>query len=237
MDFWVLSILVPAALAAAAVAGYSFGRWGRSTNNELLPRPVCGPQRTGSDAMELHTDAHPTALSAARIDLLNGTPDRRGLDAALVTQLAQMTRYDTRFSLAIFEIDHSQNAHEQQGCPPGDRTLRDLAKLLDEYARETDILARAGREQFAIVMPETDLEGACVLADRFREEVERRLPLTISGGVTTALDGDSRELLWARADEALCSAKAAGPNCVFQQNGEQARPFKGSVPDGDACAV
>jgi len=162
------------------------------------------------------------SFTEVRTDPLTGVNNRRGLEDALAAQFALLTRYDTPFALAMFDIDHFKAINDKEGHLHGDRVLRDLARLFDECVRETDIVARYGGEEFVVVMPQTDLEGACMFSDRLRSEAERRLPLTISGGVTAALDGDTQDSLIARADNALYGAKTAGRNCVFRDNGDRA---------------
>ena len=75
-----------------------------------------------------------------------------------------------------------------------------------------------------MVMPETDLAGASVFAERLRWQVERRLEITVSGGVAAACEGDTQDTLIARADSALYAAKSAGRNRVFCHTGEAAEP-------------
>ena len=169
-------------------------------------------------------------FTEVRIDPLTGVNNRRGLEDALAAQLAMMTRYDAKFSVAIFDIDRFKKINDQQGHLDGDRVLLDLAGLLDGYARETDIVTRYGGDEFVVVMPQTDLEGACIFSERLRAKVEDQMPLTISGGVTAALDGDTRDSLLSRADSALYSAKTAGRNCVFRHTGEQIEPVVEEVP-------
>jgi len=164
--------------------------------------------------------AHLMTFTEVRTDPLTGINNRRGLDDALAAQFAMMSRYDQEFSLAIFDIDHFKKLNDEQGHLQGDRTLKELARLLDEFARETDVVARYGGEEFVIVMPQTNLEGACTLSERLRARVEHQMGLTISGGVAGALDGDTRDSLFSRADEALYSAKASGRNCVYAHHGE-----------------
>ena len=94
--------------------------------------------------------------------------------------------------------------------------------MIDESVRETDVVARYGGEEFLVIMPETDLDGATRFADRLRVRIAKEMPLTVSGGVAEALDGDSHESLLARADAALYGAKAAGRNCVFRHTGDGA---------------
>jgi diguanylate cyclase len=166
--------------------------------------------------------AHLMTFTEIRTDPLTGVNNRRGLDDTLGTQLALMHRYGVRFSIAMLDIDHFKQINDTQGHLFGDQMLSQLARLIDESVRETDVLARYGGEEFMVVMPETDLAGAAGFADRLRAKVADEMPLTISGGVAEALDGDSPESLVVRADEALYLAKSAGRNCVYSHTGEKA---------------
>jgi diguanylate cyclase (GGDEF)-like protein len=161
-------------------------------------------------------------FTEVRTDPLTGVSNRRGMDDALGTQVALLNRYGSRFSIAMFDIDHFKQINDVQGHLYGDQMLSQLARLIDDSARETDVVARYGGEEFLVVMPETDLEGAARFADRLRTRIAGEMPLTVSGGVTEALDGDSPESVLGRADAALYAAKAAGRNCIFRHNGEDA---------------
>ncbi len=164
--------------------------------------------------------AHLMTFTEVRTDSLTGVNNRRGLDDTLSAQFATMTRYGTQFSLTMFDIDRFKKINDKEGHLYGDRVLQELAKLLDESVRETDIVARYGGEEFVVVMPQTDLDGACVFSERLREKIEQQMTLTVSGGVAMAMGGDTQDLLIARADNALYSAKAAGRNCVFLDDDE-----------------
>ena len=91
--------------------------------------------------------------------------------------------------------------------------------MYDEYVRETDIVTRYGGDEFVIVMPQTDHNGACILCERLRANVQEKLVLTISGGVSSAQKGDTQETLLNRADAALYQAKSSGRNSVFWNDG------------------
>lgn len=159
-------------------------------------------------------------FTEVRTDPLTGVKNRRGLDDAVSSQFALMTRYNSPFSLAMFDIDHFKQVNDQQGHLHGDHVLQELARLFDESIRETDIVARYGGEEFVVVMPHTDIDGACIFAERLRMQVEDRLAVTVSGGVATALDGDTADALISRADTALYNAKSAGRNRVFRHTGD-----------------
>jgi diguanylate cyclase len=175
---------------------------------------------TAYDQIRQQTN-HLMTFTEARTDPLTGVSNRRGLDQMLESQFAIFTRYETPFSLAIFDIDHFKEVNDRQGHLNGDRMLQRVAQLLDQSARETDVVARYGGEEFVVVMPQTGLEGACVFTERMRSVIEKEMSLTVSGGVAAALDGDTPESLLVRADAALYGAKSAGRNCVFRHTGEQ----------------
>ncbi|MBN1588399.1 MAG: GGDEF domain-containing protein [Pirellulales bacterium] len=161
------------------------------------------------------------AFTDARTDPLTGVNNRRVLNDTLTSQLALKARYDVNFTLALFDIDHFKKVNDRQGHLYGDRVLQDVAQILGDNARETDTVVRYGGEEFVVIMPETNLEGASYFANRIREKTEQKLPVTISGGVTHSLDGDTTETIVARADAALYEAKSNGRNCVYRHDGEQ----------------
>ena len=158
-------------------------------------------------------------FTEVRTDPLTGVNNRRGLDDALSAQFAMMNRYNVRFAVAMFDIDHFKRINDQEGHLNGDRILQKLAQMIDDAAREVDIVARYGGEEFVVVMPETDAAGAHIFSDRLRQRVQNDLSLTISGGVTEAMDGDTQDSLLARVDGALYQAKTAGRNCIVQYGG------------------
>ena len=172
---------------------------------------------------------HLMSFTEVRMDPLTRVSNRRGLDETLRSMLALMERYDQPFSLAIFDIDHFKQVNDTKGHLYGDRTLQAVAKILDESVRDSDVVARYGGEEFVVVMPHTTLDNACAFADRVRQAVESGLGVTVSGGVTTALDGDNAQSLLSRADAALYSGKAAGRNRVFCHTGADIEPVESQV--------
>ena len=152
-------------------------------------------------------------------DPLTGVCNRRGLDQSLAMQFAAMRRYGSEFSLVIFDIDHFKDINDQRGHLDGDLVLREVAKLLKQEAREVDLVARYGGDEFIVLMPQTGLEGAIVVAERVRLKVEQTMSMTISGGVAAAKKDDTPVALLLRGDSALYSAKVAGRNRVFCHDG------------------
>ncbi len=176
-------------------------------------------------------------FTEVRTDALTGVNNRRGMDDALASQLAMKQRYESTFSVAMIDIDHFKQLNDQQGHLFGDRMLRQLAELLDDCARETDVVARYGGEEFLIVMPQTDLFGASVFAERLRCRIAESMPFTVSIGVATATDGDTQHSLLARADSALYGAKTAGRNCAWRNDSDKVEPVVEEVSAPVGCEV
>lgn len=161
-------------------------------------------------------------FTEVRTDPLTNVKNRRALDDAMQAQFAMLSRYDTPFSIVMFDMDHFKRINDEHGHLQGDKMLQDLARLLDEFVRETDIVTRYGGDEFVVVMPQTDLEGACMLSERLRANVQGKMSTTISGGVSSAQKGDTQESLLTRADAALYQAKTSGRNCIYRNDGENA---------------
>ncbi len=177
-------------------------------------------QVSDASANICHQSTRLMTFTEARIDPLTGVNNRAGLDHALRAQLAEKARYGTDFSVALLDIDGFKRINDRQGHLEGDQILQEVAKLLDSTVREVDVLARYGGDEFIMVMPKTDLEDAGVAGERTRAKIEQLLPVTISAGVASAVDGDTPESLLSRADAAMYSAKRTGRNCVFCHNGQ-----------------
>lgn len=179
-------------------------------------------------------------FTEVRTDPLTGLSNRRAMDDSLAALFALMRRYGNSFSMMILDVDHFKSINDEQGHLYGDQVLQQAARLLDDCARDTDIVVRYGGEEFVIVMPETELEGAAAFAERVRLEIEQDLPITVSCGAATAAEDDTAESLFARADKALYAAKNAGRNKALCHNGtsiEAAFPLDGETDqcEGAGC--
>lgn len=162
----------------------------------------------------------------ATTDSLTRLLNRRALTERLTTEMERALRYDTSVALLLLDLDHFKRVNDSHGHLVGDAVLRDAANLLTAAARSTDMVGRYGGEEFLVVLPETDDDGAANFAERLRERVEahafrpwdddRELRMTASIGVATfpAARIESVEDLFARADAALYRAKADGRNRV-----------------------
>lgn len=123
-----------------------------------------------------------SATELSRHDPLTGLANRRAFDAFLLASFNLSRRHGHALALLSIDIDHFKSYNDAFGHPAGDALLKDLSIILSSHARETDLVARLGGEEFGIILPETDAEGARVLAERVRAEVEQatqfRRPLT-----------------------------------------------------------
>lgn len=163
-------------------------------------------------------------FTGQRCDPLTGLCNRQALDETLENYLAMHRRYGLLFSVAIFDLDHFKAFNDKHGHMHGDRLLKQIASLLDQNARDTDVVTRSGGEEFIVVLPGTELTGATLFAERLRATIERTNSLTVSGGVAMVADGDDSKILLTRADSALYAAKAAGRNSVYCHNGDDVHP-------------
>jgi diguanylate cyclase (GGDEF)-like protein len=131
-------------------------------------------------------------------------------------------RENKPLSFAMLDIDHFKRVNDSHGHPMGDRVIKSLALFLKQRLRKTDYIGRYGGEEFAIVMPDTDLESACRVLDEIRGRfAEIHYPAqpedlwcTFSAGVAELCDESDSLMMAAEADEALYRAKDAGRNRV-----------------------
>jgi diguanylate cyclase (GGDEF)-like protein len=160
------------------------------------------------------------ATELSRHDPLTGLANRRAFDAFLLESFRLARRHEHPLSLMLLDIDRFKSYNDEYGHPAGDELLKALSGLLSSLGRGTDLVARVGGEEFAIVLPQTDLTGAAILAERAREEVEQsalfRCRMTVSIGIAAvASRTPSPAMLVQECDAALYRAKRAGRNQVF----------------------
>jgi diguanylate cyclase (GGDEF)-like protein len=167
-------------------------------------------------------------LSAeARVDELTGLLNRRGLDEAVMRELARAVRKQSSIGVALFDLDHFKHINDEFGHEVGDRVLIRLAGCLKTNLRESDLAARMGGEEFVALLPGADLELTRAFTERVRAELNRfsehpALPVvTVSAGVSAAVAPDSFEWLLKRADIALYSAKTLGRDRTVVDDGRE----------------
>lgn len=167
-----------------------------------------------------------TGLKAmAQHDELTGLFNRRYFREAIDKEISRAIRHKHPFSLIFLDIDFFKQYNDSHGHPAGDKALRMLAMILRNRARKSDLVVRYGGEEFVLLLPETDADGARRLADIIRRSVEAYpFPgrssqpdgkLTISLGIASCPhDGRDADTLIERADKALYDAKHTGRNTV-----------------------
>jgi diguanylate cyclase (GGDEF)-like protein/PAS domain S-box-containing protein len=158
--------------------------------------------------------------SLARRDVLTGLYNRRSANERLRTEFLRMKRTGRVYATLMLDIDHFKQVNDTFGHETGDHVLKQLAEALQNSIRSTDFVARFGGEEFLVVLPETEADGAKTIAEKIRVNVAgQEFPgikrITISIGVSRAEPSDSNEEeAVRRADYALYAAKNHGRNRV-----------------------
>ncbi len=179
--------------------------------------------------------AHQFALAYRRIKLYKDIETLAITDGltAVSTRRYFLERFDEEIkraqarkipmSFLMLDVDHFKMINDQHGHLTGDVVLKEIGVIIKENIREIDIAGRYGGEEFCVVLPDTDLEGARAVAERIRKAAEARLikaydavlSITISVGVSTyPSDGELPEEIIDKADWSLYRAKSQGRNCV-----------------------
>lgn len=163
-------------------------------------------------------------VNMATKDPLTGIDNRRTFITDADEMMAHSTRYHTKLSLVIMDVDYFKKINDQAGHLVGDKVLKQVAKLIESHTRASDHFARYGGEEFVLLLPETSLQQALEMSENLRKTIEQhrfeleinRIKVTMSFGVTEKFDSDTEinELI-KRADTALYQAKAAGRNKVI----------------------
>lgn len=162
-------------------------------------------------------------------DGLTGLRTRRYIHELLNVEFLKSQRYGSPLAILMADLDHFKLVNDEHGHPAGDAVLRGVAADLLGLVRATDCAGRYGGEEILVVMPQNDLRGAGVLAERWRERVASQryraedgpeIRVTLSVGIAEFLpELASPEALVTRADKALYRAKAAGRNRVERAAG------------------
>jgi diguanylate cyclase (GGDEF)-like protein len=169
------------------------------------------------------------AHEQAMTDALTGLLNRYGLQRTLQREHSEARRYHRPLSCLLIDLDHFKFVNDTYGHPAGDIALQQIAEILSKAVRGSDMVFRYGGEEFLVLLPETNLEGASALAEKIRLAADAQLfgdghifPLTLSAGVASLSDQESGNDMIARADMALYDAKAGGRNRVEKADGRQA---------------
>ncbi|QSX35563.1 diguanylate cyclase [Shewanella avicenniae] len=197
-----------------------------AATNERLERMV--QERTLELEFTLRelNEANQKLIEQAQVDSLTGVRNRASFEKRLQAEGRISRRQQTPLALMMLDIDHFKVINDTYGHLAGDDILKQVAfNLRENLKRPSDLVCRFGGEEFAIILPNTDAEGALVLAEMLRETIAQleitwdnaRVPLTVSIGVSAAIvaSDDHIKRLLSEADKALYQAKGAGRNRVW----------------------
>ncbi len=190
--------------------------------NEMFARVQTQVRRKHyADSLRVAVDS---SMAMAITDALTGVHNRRYFESHIQALCHEAISQDRPLSLISFDIDYFKSVNDRFGHDIGDLVLKEFAARIKRKMRAVDLFARLGGEEFAMLMPDTNLDSAMRVADRLRAEISDSsfvlaplitpLPITVSIGVTVLHANESSSEMVKRADEALYSAKAGGRNCV-----------------------
>ncbi|MEZ5445493.1 MAG: GGDEF domain-containing protein [Gammaproteobacteria bacterium] len=167
------------------------------------------------------------ALDTALKDPVTGINNRAALNATIDREVNLSHRHGYALSVIMLDLDHFKRINDEHGHLAGDTVLRTVAGRITDCTRGSDMVFRYGGEEFTVVLSNTDIDGAALLADRIRKAIAAtpiiidgfEIAVTVSMGVSTLEAEDSAATLLSRADAALYDAKTAGRNRVMIQTG------------------
>jgi diguanylate cyclase (GGDEF)-like protein len=207
-----------------ASGGQSFGRLilagsAFDADSKETAASLAGQAVIALENARLHTMVERQAL----VDGLTGLANRRRSEEMLHLEQSRAERLGAPLAFVLADVDRFKKINDKHGHPVGDRVLREIANLLAETVREIDVAGRWGGEEFAVILPGTDLAGGAQLAERMRVALEESevkaddgslIPVTASFGVASFPENRTEADLVAAADAALYQAKRSGRNRV-----------------------
>ena len=154
----------------------------------------------------------------ARKDSLTNTWNHSHIINILSNEIKRSARYGTNLSISMLDIDDFKKINDSCGHYVGDIFLKEITNCLKEQLREIDYIGRYGGEEFLIILPNTDLQGAYMQAERIRKKISdiriASSKVTISFGLATYQKGDTLSGLINRADYLMYEAKKKGKNSI-----------------------
>jgi diguanylate cyclase (GGDEF)-like protein len=196
-------VLLGAALAGLALTGL------------LLFRPMVAEVVRDREHLESLIRSLETQAST---DKLTGAYNRRTWDVEIRREFSKARRQENRLCLVMADLDYFKRVNDEFGHQRGDRVLQEFAQRLRQAVRASDTLYRLGGEEFAVLLPGTDIEQGRVTAEKLRERVAAApldgVSITASFGVAETDGNESPDEYFRRADQAMYVAKAGGRNRV-----------------------
>lgn len=165
------------------------------------------------------------AKMEAQLDKLTQLYNRRAFERHIREEVERFSRYLNPFSVLMMDIDNFKNLNDTYGHQVGDRALVSISQTLSACVRKSDLVYRFGGEEFCVILPGTGLKSAKFVGEKIRSSVQeteftvkdQTVEITLSGGVSETVKGDTVEELILRADKALYLAKREGKNRVKTQ--------------------
>ena len=193
--------------------------------NDYVTKPFNPEELLARVAVMVRVRTAEEAMRHASItDELTGLHNRRYLQQRLEEEMERVARYRQHLSCVILDIDRFKKVNDSLGHAAGDFVLKELAAILKQHVRRSDLAVRYGGEEFLLILLQTGQEHALKIAERVRADVEehvlvwrdQELKVTISSGVASCPDPEivTPDDLISRADSALYAAKASGRNVV-----------------------
>jgi diguanylate cyclase len=203
-------------------------------NQELQSRLERAENTLQAHSRQLHD-----AISSARTDGLTGLMNRRALDEELKRCLVELQGQGRPAALLMLDVDHFKRFNDTFGHVAGDQALIHVSETLRTQSRATDLVARFGGEEFAVVFTAATAEMVRERAERLRMAIGRRtvgcdgkeVQVTASAGLAEAATDDVALDWIKRADAALYAAKHAGRNCAFLSANDQLEPLTNNVKE------
>jgi diguanylate cyclase (GGDEF)-like protein len=194
----------------------------RVENQLKLNKVYAGLRRSNDELLE----AYALLQQLATVDPLTGLENRRSLMDFSEVQLKLAQRYKSFFSILLIDLDYFKKINDTYGHLIGDEILKNIAKILKESLRNVDHIGRFGGEEFIVILPNTTLKNAVLVAEKVRDAIanfvhnieEQIIQATVSIGIASynSLDDDANQII-KRADQALYTAKSSGRNCSITE--------------------
>ena len=225
------ALAVQIACCAAAVLAFGFDFRPTTTMFVVaasLPLLVAYPIAVGVAAYWLTRrmrEQNRMLAALSRTDGLSGLLNRISWEQIVYVEMARCRRSHRAASLLMIDVDHFKQINDRYGHPAGDQVIRSVAEIVGRTVRASDVSGRYGGEEFGVVLPDTDVDGAAVIAERVRQRIEATtvepatgIRCTVSIGIAAAQPEVEDAGDWiARADRALYEAKRLGRNLVVRE--------------------